>query len=40
LGVGPSSYTSNVKLAQNTLDKIIEFVRIYPQTKVVFGHEL
>ncbi len=37
--VAPSSYTWNVKLAQRTLEKIIRFLKEYPQVKVVCGHE-
>ena len=37
--VAPSSYTWNVKLAQKTLEKIIQFLKEYPQVKVLCGHE-
>lgn len=39
IGVGSSTYTSDIKLAQKTLDKLVEFISEYPQVKVVFGHE-
>ncbi len=39
LGIAPSDYTWDVEKAQETLDKIIEFLRIYPQLKVSPGHE-
>lgn len=38
-GVAPSDYTWDVELAQKTLDKIIEFIKIYPQVRVWVGHE-
>lgn len=40
LGVAPSDYTWNVKMAQKSLEKIIEFVKKYPQVRVVAGHEV
>ena len=38
-GVAPSSYTWNVEMAQETLDSILEFLREYPEVRVVCGHE-
>ena len=38
-GIGPGTYSRDIKLAQTTLDKIIEFHRMYPQVKLAFGHE-
>ncbi len=38
-GVAPSDYTWNVEKAQETLEKITEFLREYPKVKVVPGHE-
>nr|WP_209625453.1 MBL fold metallo-hydrolase [Methanobacterium petrolearium] len=40
LGIAPSDYTWNVKKAQETLDKIIEFLGEYPQVRVGPGHEI
>lgn len=40
LGVAPRDYTWNVGLAQVALDKIIEFLKMYPQVRVWLGHEL
>ncbi|MGA2675456.1 MAG: MBL fold metallo-hydrolase [Methanobacterium sp.] len=37
--IAPSSYTWNIKLAQKTLEKIIRFLKEYPQVKVHCGHE-
>ncbi len=39
LGVAPSDYTRDAELAQETLEKIIKFSRIYPQVEVQAGHE-
>lgn len=38
-GVASSGYTWNVEMAQETLDNILEFLREYPEVKVVCGHE-
>jgi N-acyl homoserine lactone hydrolase len=38
-GVGPSSYTEDVKANQESFDKIIEFKKIYSQIEVICGHE-
>ncbi|MBI4813911.1 MAG: MBL fold metallo-hydrolase [Methanobacterium sp.] len=40
LGVAPSDYTWNVKVAQETLEKILTFLRLYPQVRVGPGHEV
>ena len=40
LGAAPSDYTWNVTVAQESLEKIIEFLDEYPQVKVGPGHEL
>ena len=40
LGVAPSDYTWNEERAQDTLDKIIEFLNDYPQVRVQTGHEM
>ncbi|MBI5458218.1 MAG: MBL fold metallo-hydrolase [Methanobacterium sp.] len=40
LGVAPSDYTWDVKVAQETLEKILTFLRLYPQIRVRAGHEL
>ncbi|MBP2046649.1 MBL fold metallo-hydrolase [Methanobacterium aggregans] len=37
--VAPSSYTWNVERAQKSLDNILEFLREYPQVRVICGHE-
>jgi len=39
-GIGPNIYTDNVKVNQDSLDKLIEFKRHYPQIKVIYGHEI
>jgi len=39
LGVAPSDYTWDVIKAQETLDKIIEFLRMHKQVRVGAGHE-
>lgn len=39
-GVGPSSYTENIKVNQESLDKLIEFKKYYPKVKVIYGHEM
>lgn len=38
-GAGPSSYTKDVNVNQKSLDKIIEFKKIFTHLKVVCGHE-
>jgi len=40
LGVAPSDYTWNTEVAQETLEKILTFLRLYPQVRVVAGHEV
>ena len=39
-GVAPSSYTEDVKVNQETFDRIIEFKRTYPKIEVICGHSL
>jgi N-acyl homoserine lactone hydrolase len=39
-GVASSDYTWDLGLAQKTLEKIIEFLQMYPQVTVLPGHEL
>jgi len=39
-GIGPSSYTEDIKVNQQSLDKIIEFKKRYPQVKVLCGHDM
>jgi N-acyl homoserine lactone hydrolase len=39
LGVAPSDYTWNTEVAQETLEKILTFLRLYPQVRVGAGHE-
>lgn len=39
LGVASSDYTWNIEMAQETLEKIIYFLRDYPQVRVLCGHE-
>ena len=38
-GVAPSDYTWDVKKAQESLEKIIEFLKEYPKVRVGAGHE-
>jgi glyoxylase-like metal-dependent hydrolase (beta-lactamase superfamily II) len=40
LGVSSSDYTWDIEMAQETLEKIIDFLRNYPQCKVRVGHEM
>jgi len=39
LKIAPSDYTWDIKMAQKTLDMIIEFLEDYPEVRVVYGHE-
>ena len=39
LGVASSDYTWNVDKAQKSLDMILEFLKEYPEVKVICGHE-
>ncbi len=39
IGVAPSDYTWDVDKAQETLEKIIKFLKQYPQVRVGAGHE-
>ena len=38
-GIGPSSYTEDVKINQESFDKILEFKKFHPQIEVICGHE-
>jgi N-acyl homoserine lactone hydrolase len=38
-GVASSDYTWDMEIAQDTLEKIIDFLRDYPQVRVCPGHE-
>ncbi len=40
LGVAPCDYTWDVGMAQESLEKIIEFLKVYPQVRVGVGHEV
>lgn len=40
LGVAPSDYTWNTEVAQETLEKILTFLRLYPQVRVGVGHDI
>jgi N-acyl homoserine lactone hydrolase len=40
LGVAPIDYTWDVDRAQESLEKIIEFLKMYPQVRVGVGHEV
>lgn len=37
--VAPSDYTWNVRMAQETLEKVFKFLEMYPQVRVMCGHE-
>jgi N-acyl homoserine lactone hydrolase len=39
LKIAPSDYTGDVKMAQKTLDMIIKFLEVYPEVRVICGHE-
>lgn len=39
-GIGPGSFSSSIRDAQKSLDKIVEFTRMYPDVKVICGHEI
>jgi glyoxylase-like metal-dependent hydrolase (beta-lactamase superfamily II) len=39
-GVAPSDYTEDVVKVQETLEKIIEFLKMYRQVRVGTGHEV
>jgi glyoxylase-like metal-dependent hydrolase (beta-lactamase superfamily II) len=39
-GIGPGYFSSDLEQGQDVLDQIIEFKEIYPEVKLVFGHEL
>jgi N-acyl homoserine lactone hydrolase len=38
--VAPSDYTGNPEQAQEILDTLIDFLREYPEVRVICGHEL
>ena len=38
LKIAPSDYTWDIKMAQKTLDMIIEFLEDYPEVRVICGH--
>jgi len=38
LKIAPSDYTWDIKMAQKTLDRIIEFLEDYPEVRVIYGH--
>ncbi|MCP4538712.1 MAG: MBL fold metallo-hydrolase [Chloroflexi bacterium] len=37
-GIGPGSYSVNVKMGQESLDKMIKFVGQHPQVEMICGH--
>lgn len=39
-GIGSSDYTHDVLMAQASLNNLVEFKKVYPQIKVVCGHEI
>jgi N-acyl homoserine lactone hydrolase len=39
LKIAPSDYTWDIKMAQKTLDMIIKFSEVYPEVRVICGHE-
>jgi len=39
-GVASSGYTWNVEMAQETMENILEFLKEYPEVRVVCGHEI
>ncbi len=39
LKIAPSDYTWDIKMAQKTLDKIIQFSEDHPEVRVICGHE-
>lgn len=40
LGIGPRDYTDDVEKAQKTLEKLLDFLREFPQVKLITGHEI
>jgi N-acyl homoserine lactone hydrolase len=38
-GVEPGTFSSDIEISKNSLLKLIQFVKAYPQVKVVYGHE-
>lgn len=39
-GVGPGNFSTDVEVAQKNFDKIMEFIHLYPQVKLLLGHEI
>jgi glyoxylase-like metal-dependent hydrolase (beta-lactamase superfamily II) len=39
-GIGPGYFSSDLEQAQDVLDQIIAFKELYPEVKLVFGHDL
>ena len=39
-GIGPGYFSSDLEQAQDVLDQIIVFKELYPEVKLVFGHDL
>jgi len=39
-GIGPGYFSSDLEQAQDVLDRIIVFKELYPEVKLVFGHDL
>ena len=37
--IGPGTYSSDMQTAQRTLEKLADFVAMYPQVNVCYGHE-
>ena len=38
LKIAPSDYTWNIKMAQNSLEMILKFLKSFPEVKVICGH--
>ncbi len=36
--IGPGAFSYNVRLAQETLEKVVEFSRTFPKVKILYGH--
>ena len=39
-GIGPGTFSSDLEQAQVVLERIIVFKELYPEDKLVFGHDL
>lgn len=39
-GVGPGSFSSDLEGAQEHFQKITEFLEMYPETKIMYGHDI